>query len=156
MLVKTFDTDSNQIEYKQSFITGLVAKNLSTFQVLPLTGQVNFIVNTWIGLNFTFNLADTTNFDDYFHMIFPSSTNIFFNTSSSTFRFITATINYNLTNSTLTMFQNTNSQLQNTNNFVFIGFRSYLAPKSCRSQHITFKIMRYGYEKMIGSTNIQA
>lgn len=133
-----------------------MAKNLSTLQVLPLTGQANFIVNTWIGLNFTFNVADTTNYEDYFNMIFPASTNVFYNTSSSTFRFVPSTINYNSSNSTLTMFQSTNSQLQYINNFAFIGFRSYLAPKSCRLQNVVFKVMKYGYEKMVGSTYIHA
>ena len=60
--INTYDSNSNQIEYKQSFISGLKPKVFSNLQILPLSGQSSFIVNKNTGLNFTFTLEDTVNF----------------------------------------------------------------------------------------------
>lgn len=136
-------------------VLGLQAKKLTSLQIVPLSGQSNFIVNKNTGLNFTFVLEDTINYEDYFHMVFPASTVISYSTPSSTFRFSSA--NFNTSNSTLTFFQSvTNNPERIIGTSASIGFVSYKAPKSCRVQTIQFKVMKYGYEKMLGSATVHA
>lgn len=155
LLIRSFDQYSNQINFKESFIQGLKAKVLTSLEVIPISGQADFVVNTWTGLNFTFVLGDTTTNNDYFHMLFPTGTNIIYRTPSSLYRF-TASTSFNATNSTLTFFQSTTSPERYAGNNMHIGFISYKAPKSCRVQDVQFKIMKLGYEKMIGTAQIHA
>jgi hypothetical protein len=89
-------------------------------------------------------------------MIFPLNTSITYSTPSSLYRFATGGVNYNIVNATLTMFQSSTSLDRFRNANVFIGFVTYRAPKSCRIQNIQFKIMKRGYEKMVGYTQINA
>jgi len=100
-------------------------------------------------------VEDTLNYEDYFHMIYPASTFISYSTPSSLFRF--SSVNYNSTNATLTLFQSiSNNPERYSGSNAYIGFVTYKAPKSCRIQNIHFKVMKYGYEKIIGSSTIHA
>jgi hypothetical protein len=123
---------------------------------LPLFGQASFIVNRNSGLNFTFTLEDTVNFEDYFHMIFPASTFISYTNPSTIFR-LTPSSNYNSTNSTLTLFQSsTNNPERASGSSAFIGFVTYRVPKSGRVQNISLKVMKYGFEKIVGWSTVRA
>ncbi len=128
----------------------------SNLQILPLFGQASFIVNRNSGLNFTFTLEDTVNFEDYFHMIFPASTFISYTNPSTIFR-LTPSSNFNSTNSTLTLFQSSNNNPERAaGSSAFIGFVTYRVPKSGRIQNISLKVMKYGFEKIVGWSAVQA
>lgn len=89
-------------------------------------------------------------------MIFPASTFISYTNPSTIFRLLPSS-NYNSTNATLTLFQSsTNNPERLAGSNAFIGFVTYRVPKSTRVQNINFKVMKYGFEKMVGSATVRA
>lgn len=60
LYITTYDNYMNKIDTKSGYVSTLLPRQFSKFNIIPTSGQSNFKVNLWTGLNFTFTLPDTT------------------------------------------------------------------------------------------------
>lgn len=87
---------------------------------------------------------------------FPSGTQITYITSSSP-SFRITNMNYNSTNLTLMIYQQSTNPNYNAGTTLDLTFIRYRTPPSIKpTLPITFTILQYGYSKMIGSGSITA
>ncbi len=132
-------------------ITGLTPKSIS----LTIGSTSSLIINSAVGLQFNFSLADTISKVDYIVIEFPSGANFTYQTYicpqlnfSNNFSYVSST-------GMFTMYQSSTSLNRNSGMSISLTIRSFTCPSSARNfGPIYLHMMNGNGQKMLGSNNI--
>jgi hypothetical protein len=149
------DVDTSDIDTTTSYISGIVAKEITDIQMATSSGSK--IVNGNISLTISFTLVDAITKDDYFEVVFPGGTII----TLSTVVAAPFTLNNNGTytpgSNMVRFYRASNAPLLLNGTAGNITFLTFTAPNSTKpSSPIIVSVLRNGSAKMRGSGTFTA